>query len=132
MSEYTIVQVHIKDSVALKEALKEMGYVYEEHQTAQPLYGYENKMRAQKANIIIRKEHVGSAANDVGFLKNANGEYEMIISQYDRWAGKQSEDFMKRLPQVYSTQTVIRKAKAMGYTVMSKRSVDGDIKIKVM
>lgn len=106
-----------------------MGYQFEEHKEAQPLFGYEGKQRQQKAHIIVRKKHVGSAANDIGFLKNASGEYEMIISQYDRHAGKQGKHFMNDLKQIYSVHKVIRKAKSMGYVVSSRKIVDGNIKI---
>ncbi len=131
MSEYAIVKIQIKDAIALKDALKEMGYEFEEHKEAQHLYGYEGRKRKQKAHIIVRRHHVGGSANDVGFLKNNNGEYEMIISEYDQRAGQQAKNFMGDLKQVYSACEVVRKAKSMGYVVKSRKTVDGDIKIKV-
>ena len=100
MSEYTIVQLgDLKDGECIKSTLRELGYEYEEHQSAKSLYGYHGDKRSQKAHIIVRRKHVGSYANDVGFLRR-NGKYEMIISEYDRKSGKQSENFMKQILQM--------------------------------
>jgi Ca2+-binding EF-hand superfamily protein len=123
----------MNDADCLKSALKEMGYEFEEHEIAQNLYGYEGRKREEKANIIIRRKNVGSAANDVGFVRQSNGSYEMVISEYDRSAGKQSVDFMNRLKQLYAVNKVKKKAKSMGYVIKTQKTDnDGRIKIKVM
>jgi hypothetical protein len=63
------------------------------HKNPVNLYGYKGDKREQKANIIIRRNHVGNASNDIGFIKNADGTYSAIISEYDtgrfnaRWRG---------------------------------------------
>jgi len=90
MSKYLTVETVMNDVECLKETLKELGYPFEEHTEAQHLYGYQGDKRKQKAHIIINRKNVGGAANDVGFLKNADGNYEMLISEYDQHAGSQS------------------------------------------
>ena len=127
MSEYTRVNIKLRDAISLKDSLKEMGYEFEEHKEPQHLYGYMGKKRQQKAHIIVRRKHISRSANDIGFLKNANGEYEMIISEYDRRAGKQAVDFMERLKQLYATHKIMRKVKSMGYIVGAHKNVDGNI-----
>ncbi len=89
-------------------------------------------LRTQSANIIIRKKNVGSASNDIGFLKKADGTYELIISQYDRH-GRAGKKLLEELTQVYAKHKVIKQAKRMGYTVKSQSvDEDGKMKIKIM
>jgi len=132
MSEYSIIQVQYSDPECIKAALKEMGYVYEEHKTAEHLYGFQGDSRQQKANIIIRRKHVGSAANDVGFNKTSSGKYELIISQFDK-GGKTGTNFMERMRQLYAKHKTVKQLKRMGKTITSiKQGADGKIKIKAL
>jgi len=120
------------DGECIEGALKEMGYPYEKHRTSQSLYGYQGDMRQQKAHIIVRRQHVGAAANDVGFLKKSNGRYEMIISEFDRRQQKQGGDFMKKLKMLYTKQKFVKQAKRLGFRLTSQsKQKDGSLKIKV-
>ena len=102
MSHFNDFETIIADKEALLRALcrcdSRNGNVFqrnqiEDHNEATNLYGYQSDRRAQKANIIIRRQHVGGAANDLGFVKE-NGTYKAIISDYDsgfynkQWLGK--------------------------------------------
>jgi len=131
MSEYTVVDIGFTDGDCIKSALKEMGYVFEEHQEPQKLRGFMGDERVQTAHIIIRKKYVGSASNDVGFLRKADGSYEMIISEYDRRV-KHSQKLMGDLKQIYGKYKFMKQAKKMGFKVKSTKVDDnGLIKIKV-
>jgi hypothetical protein len=133
MSEYTTVELEINDPECLKASLTELGYVFEEHETAQHLYGYQGDKRQQKAHVIIRRKYVGSMSNDVGFLRKEDGTYELIISDYDRSGSKkQAKNLTQALKQVYATHKIKKKAKALGYTVKSQKTTDGKVKIRVM
>ncbi len=133
MSEYTTIEIGLNDGDAIKAALEELGYSYEEHQTAQNLYGYSGDKRTQVANIIVRRHHVGAAANDVGFLRRSDGSYEMIISEYDRsGTKKQAQDFMHKLKQVYGKHLSLKHCKRLGLKVVGQKTTsDNKIKIKV-
>jgi len=121
------------DSDAIKASLEEMGYVYEEHKEAQNLHGYGGDKRAQKAHIIVRRQHVGAAANDVGFLRKADGSYELIISRYDRGGSKkQAQDFMHKIKQIYGKHLTLKQARRLGLKVISqKTTADNKVKIKL-
>lgn len=123
----------MNDSDAIKAALTELGYVYEEHSTAQNLYGYEGNKRSQKANIIIRRQNVGSCANDVGFLRKADGSYEMIISEFDKSGNKkQAQDLLVRMKQLYGKHLTLKHVKRFGLkTISNKITSDNKIKIKL-
>ncbi len=132
MSEYIILQSTYNDAGCLKASLKELGYQFEDHKTAQALVGYAGDRRTQTANIIVRKKHVGHAANDVGFLRKSNGTYEMIISEFDRRKGSDSAiNFLEKLKQIYNKNKMVKKLKSLGNMVTSvKTTQDGKIKIK--
>ena len=133
MSEYTIVEVQYSDPSCIKAALKDLGYVFEEHKTAQQLYGYAGDLREQVAHIIIRRKYVGSAANDVGFVRKANGNYELIISEFDRRKGSLSaKNFLESMKQMYGKHKALKQLKKMGTTVTSIKSTSGFITIRAM
>ena len=94
MSHYLDFKTAMTDPEALKRALTHMKTPYhrqglpahcvEVHDKPQSLYGYQGDERNQKAEVIIRRNNTQDAANDIGFVKNADGCYDAIISEYDR------------------------------------------------
>jgi len=89
-------------------------------------------MRDQTANIIVRRQYVGTAANDVGFLKQSDGRYQMIISEFDRRQTTQGTNFLKRMGQIYGKHKVLKQVRRLGYSVTStKTTEDGKLKIRV-
>lgn len=87
MSQYHEATCAIKDEDSLVAALKELGFnTVEVHKEAQTLYDYHGKPRPQKANVIVRKDTFCSSSNDIGFLKNTDGTYTAIVSQFDSTA----------------------------------------------
>ncbi len=137
MSAYHEYEVEFTDRDALIAALQQMnnrsGQQFTEgqievHETAQPLFGYAGKQRAERANIIIRRQHVGGAANDVGF-EQVGDKMVARISAYDR--SHYNEGWMTRLKQEYGANVVEKKAEAKGYQVERKRE-NGAIKMKLV
>lgn len=127
-----MIQVEYSDPECIKASLKELGYTFEDHKTEQTLQGYRGDNRVQTANIIVRRRHVGAAANDVGFKRKANGKYELIISDYDR-GGKTGTNFLQKMKQLYAKHKTLKQLKKMGKTVTSvKTTKDGRIKIKAL
>lgn len=132
MSEYVQIGLKMNDADCIKSALKELGYVFEEHEVAQNLHGYTGDVRSQKANIIVRRQNVGAASNDIGFVKNDKGYYDMIISEYDQRAAG-AKKIREELQQTYAKFKVMKQAKKMGYRLKStKVDENGRMKIKVM
>lgn len=131
MSKFVSVKLAFKDKDVLKATLKELGYgEIEEYEEAQQLCGYEGSLREDKANIIIRRQHIGRVSNDLGFVKTANG-YDMVISEYDRSA--HGKVFLEQLPQQYGVNKTRKTLKHMGCTVTSqKTNAKGQIKIRAM
>lgn len=98
MSRYCTIEVNFQDGQALLAALMETGSWTNEqievHEVPQHLFGYKGDLREQKAHIIVRRKIVGQYANDIGFVKDENGQYQAIISEFDtrkygsRWLGQ--------------------------------------------
>ncbi len=121
MSEYIQCKTKMKDKQALLEALEVMGYpanMLEINDTPVNLYGYHGDKRPEKANIIIRRKNIGSASNDVGFRKNADGTYEAIISDYD--SRRFSKEWNKELARTYAEKLAVRQARSKGFEVTKK------------
>lgn len=88
MSAYKTVECDIVDLDCLLKALALLGFnpIYSE--TPSNLYGYQNDVRKEKANVIIPKDqvnHFTGASNDIGFLWNEKDQkFDFIISAYDK------------------------------------------------
>lgn len=153
MSAYITLMTPMTDQECLLEALADSGFdqsKVEVHNTPVNLVGYAGGRRSQTANIVIRREHVGSASNDIGFLATATG-YQAYVSGFDNprfgstwlsklndsyqghWSAKQErlaaeerlrlEEERKQLVEA-QRQGVYERAKKMGYRV--KETVEGD------
>jgi hypothetical protein len=122
----------MNDADCIVKALQELGYTAEVHDKAKNLEGWHGDQRKQKANIIVKRQNINSAANDVGFLRKADGTFEMIISSFDKHASH-GKKFTQELLQLYGKHKTLKQAAQMGYTVRSQ-SVDneGRMKIRIM
>jgi len=130
MSEYITVEIELENEKTIKEVLKELGYPFEEHKIARHLIGWRGDKRTQVANIIIRKRHVGSAANDIGFRKKINGKYELIISEFDK-SQPQGGIFMKKFKQLYVQKETRKYLKRKGYRLKKQKvEQDGTIELR--
>jgi Protein of unknown function (DUF1257) len=130
MSAYTEQVTQITDGALLTECLKEKGIKeVENHDTPQNLVGYQNDTREQKAEIIIRRKHVGAASNDIGFQKQSDGTYRAIISQFDK--GRYNDAWMSDLKKKYAEKKIHQVAKKNGLTFVGKviSKTDGSFKL---
>lgn len=98
MSRYCKVETQFTDRKALIASLIEVGgWTTDQIEvccTPINLVGFKNDIRQEKADIIIRRKHIGKLSNDLGFVLNNDNCYEAIISEYDSrrfnkvWVGK--------------------------------------------
>jgi Protein of unknown function (DUF1257) len=153
MSAYLTLLTPMTDPECLLAALAELGFDEEKvevHSKPVQLVGYAGDRRAQLANIVIRRQHVGGASNDVGFLATPTG-YQAVVSDYDhprfgdRWITQLSQRYQEhyeakkergaaeerrrieeerqRLVEAQRL-AVHERAKKMGYRVEEKREGD--------
>lgn len=135
MSEYSKSKTNCRDKDCLIDALVEMGYAREHieiHETPQQLYDYHGRATrytdssGDKANIIVRRNFVGNAANDLGFKFNPETKtYDAIISAYD--SGKHNAKWLAGLKVNYTSSAYIKSGKKQGFKYLGKKVVEGRI-----
>lgn len=132
MSHYTQTEIgEITDEECLVKALEALGFMgkIERHDVASFLYGYHGDRRPQKAHVVIRRQHIGSASNDIGFERQANGTYVAHISEYDQRIGY-GDKWVKKVKQAYAAEKILKEAKKKGIRTL-KTQKDGKIRIEL-
>jgi hypothetical protein len=131
MSHYSEVKIEFRDRAALVAALTRLGFAgkVETHQEAKALYGYQGDQREQQAHIIIRRQHVGLAANDIGFQRMSDGTYRAWISEYDKKHNGYNDAWLGRLKQAYGVERARAEARKKGYRVSEQQQEDGRIRL---
>lgn len=133
MSHYVECKPGIKDRGALIDALVAVGFdraQIEVHEEAVPLFGYKGDERSQKAHIVIRRQHVGQAANDVGWERLPDGTYRAWISEYDS-RHRFNPEMQDRIKQECAYHAVSRQQQALGRTVERRMLENGEIEVLI-
>jgi hypothetical protein len=118
MSHFTRVRTTLRDADLLVAALATVGYpTVERHDTPQTLYGYQGDARPERAEVIVRRRHVGRASNDIGFRLGGDGSFEAIISEYDR--SRHDRSWLAKVSRAYAHAAALRYAEDNGYEVDS-------------
>lgn len=116
MSHFTRIRTRLRDPEILAAALREVGHPHVEvHDQPQTLYGYRGDARPEKAEVIVRRKHIGAASNDIGFARQPDGSFEAIISEYDR--PTYNAAWLAKLTHSYSHAATLRYAATHGYEV---------------
>ena len=136
MSHFVQCRTQLRDLAALGRALQELGWAEEEievHATPVPLYGYQGDERPERAEVVIRREFVGGASNDIGFARQPDGTYLAIISQYDQGShgrfGPYDQAWLGRLTQAYAAQVLTAQYQRKGWQVQREQREDGTIRL---
>jgi hypothetical protein len=125
MSAYAATTTKLRDAACLVTALNMMGFLAEVNDIPKPLVGYHGDVRQQKAEIIIRRQQIGSASNDVGFALQPDGTYAAIISQYDRM--RFNAGWLNTLNQCYAEQAQVTEAERLGLVLQDREVIDGEV-----
>jgi hypothetical protein len=99
-----------------------MGYRVEVHPEGAALVGYHGDERPEKANIILRRQQLDSASNDIGFARLVDGRYVARLSEYDQQIGFNAK-WVNRVHQLYKEKQTIATAKAKGYIFRGREVV---------
>lgn len=131
MSHFTCIKTQLKNRDTLIQSLADVGFHdVEVHETAQHLYGYQGDVREQTAEVIIRRQYIGAASNDIGFKQQDDGQFEAIISEYD--CQQYSQEWLNNLTQRYGYHTLLATAPNLGFTVEEEETLeDGTIRVVV-
>ena len=131
MSHFTSIKTQIKDKDALIKALNDVGFKnIEIHETPQSLYGYQGDVRPETAEVIIRRKYIGSYSNDIGFKKQEDGQFQAIISEYDR--SQYNQQWLNKVMQRYGYYTLMASAQEQGFTIEEDEVMeDGTVRVVV-
>lgn len=126
MSAYMEQETSFQDADVLCATLKELGITeIQRHESAKHLEGYHGDKRPETAEIIIPRHAVGTASNDIGFKRGADGNYTAIISQFDQ--SRYNADWMRQLKVRYAENKTIKCAARVGLRFIGKKSVNGKL-----
>lgn len=125
MSHFSKLRTRIADESALVKALNDVGFKHVEvHQEAQHLYGYRGDVRAQTAEVIVRRKYIGTASNDIGFKRGDDGIYDAIISDYDK--RNYSQAWLNKLTQRYAYHVTRAKLEEQGFALVDEEAKQGE------
>ncbi|MCR4413936.1 MAG: DUF1257 domain-containing protein [Thermoguttaceae bacterium] len=123
MSHFARLRTQIAEVEHLVAALADLGFGdVEVSETAQHLCGYQGDLRPQRAEVIIRRQHLGPLSNDLGFKRRGDGTFDAIISDYDR--ARYSGQWLGRLTQRYAYHAARAKLAEQGFTLVREETDD--------
>jgi hypothetical protein len=82
------------------------------------LFGVAGDQRKEMAEVVIRRQFVGRAANDMGFARQESGNFAPIISEFDR--GYYNSGWTDTLAQKYGERKYEFDMYQNGFTLESK------------
>ena len=129
MSKYlSFPDVIFKDRGLLLAALADLGYSQVEEGEALSLFGYQGDRRPETAEIVVRRHHLDSASNDLGFAHTQAG-YVPLVSEYDQRVLQEGQ-LLPRLRTAYNERAVEEVRRRVHGT--SRRVVEGNlVKIRI-
>jgi hypothetical protein len=113
----------LKSRELLLRALADLGFGEVEEGDALPLYGYGGDRRSETAEIVVRRRHVGSASNDLGFARTEDG-FVPVISEYDQRTLLGGQ-FLVKLRTAYGERVVEEVRRRLNGT--ARRTVEGNL-----
>jgi Protein of unknown function (DUF1257) len=136
MSQTYVCKSQISDVKILRDSLADIGIAADaivQTETQQELHGYHGK---QMVDILIKKESI-KTSHDIGFRKNAEGMYDILVYDADVRRGigsKVTPTVMGgtgELMQHYAKHTILKTARLKHGHRAHATVKDGRIKIKV-
>ena len=128
MSHFTKVKAKLRDLVALKKALEDLGYAYTENQAGEAVVkGYQGDSTTALISIHASRTY------DIGVQL----QDEEVVLVADWWGvettrGLTEEEFLKEIQQRYAYHKVMGELSARGYEILEETTgEDKRIRIKV-
>ncbi len=86
MSKYKAIETQITNPDHICRALDDLAVVYEVAKGEElALYGYQGDRRQQTGAVVVRRHHIGSASNDIGWSYDQQSHtYQLYLSRYDQ------------------------------------------------
>lgn len=121
------MKTQINDEIMLKKTLTEMGYEIVTADKGVEVRGFFGETMPADFKILTTTHY------DVGFTKNAEGNYE-VVGDWDllpKVSGLERESFTHKVSQNYAKTTIQETAKQQGYEVTCVEHEDGNLEMVV-
>src|ERR1039457_4125011 len=118
MSKYSSISTCFDDQDALVEALKADGFrphLATDQVAGDPLTGYQGDKRKDRAPVIIPRQQIGGASNDIGFRRGTDGTFSAVISEFDKGCGR-DDQWLGKIRQRVVEGKQMKAWEAGGYT----------------
>jgi hypothetical protein len=122
MSKYDSFQTTLTEEGALAAGLQALGYPVEIHKDGAPLFGFQSDERPERAHIIIRRQYLDVASNDIGFVRGPDGRFQAVLSEYDRGIGF-DQKWLGRVQQRYKEERTMAMARKKGYVFRGREVI---------
>jgi hypothetical protein len=136
MSRFEQTETVFTDAGFLCGALQDLGFQPEVHEEPVRLYGHWGDEREDVAHVIVRRDQIHSASNDMGFVRQPDGKFRAIVSEFDRTFSQNkigmalNDTWLGRVAQRYKERQTMAVAKQRGYVLQSREEVEGKVRLK--
>jgi len=99
MTRTRLVTTPLWSQEHLLAALAQVGFAtVETHRAPVPLISWRGKPLGAEASIVIRRSYIGSSGDDFGFVRNAGGAFDAVLSEihFSRFDRRWMEDLRRR------------------------------------
>ena len=132
MSKYLKVKCEYVSREHLRKALQAAGVEFEETRASEPeshLVGYHGDTREETATFIVRRTHIGSSSNDLGWHWNGKA-FEEIVSEFDS-TREGTTKIRNSVRKEYAVSYATAQARIKGWSVVRVNAPDGTVQLKV-
>lgn len=121
MSHFSKIRTKFVDPNILQNALAALGFhSVEVNDKAVNLFGYRGDKRPDRAEVIIRRAHIGKLSNDIGFKLGPNGTFDAIISEFDQ--KEFGEVWLTKLTRKYAEIAIKTQLSEQGFHLVEESS----------
>jgi hypothetical protein len=132
MSKYSSIDTCFDDQDALVEALKADGFqplLATDQVAGDPLTGYQGDQRQDRAHVIIPRQQIGGASNDIGFRRGTDGTFRAVISEFDKGCGR-DDQWLGKIRQRFVEAKQMAEWKRQGYTEFERTETAAGVSVK--
>lgn len=130
MSKYRRIKTEYRDRKALESALNDLGVPFESG-TNLTMYGYMGDARPERADVVIRRQHISHASNDLGFARQPDGVYEAIVSEFDSTQAR-AVSYLQQIKARYAYHALVNAARSKGYAVRELSNSNGVVRLQLV
>jgi hypothetical protein len=133
MSAYKRLLTKYTSRAMLRAALQAAGLKFEECAPGQEqhLIGYHDDVRDETATFIVRRQHIGSSSNDLGWRWDPEAKvFTEIVSEFDS-TYRGTTKIRNQVRQEYAVAVATTQARAKGYQTKRLNLVDGQVQLVI-